>query len=424
MDTTIYIGEKSKHLDKYGPLKINLIGRWSAIGFGDQILHAFSLITFMNNLLTKFPNLFNIDNISLYNLYGPLPHVDNIRKCSDEFCEQFYPIDPHTGKVKVRPLRLYQLNVFKYLHDIKDAEVVLGKNFPQHLNVLTNAQFNIPTFASYNNGMSVDNKNLIMEMIRLSRTPQVKLNNGIINIILNCRILSTREKRREFSELYLNDLHPDFPVDDYTTKLLNEIADLKSKGHCAACLHYRLTDVTQIQQGDGDPTKNGKDVETCLGKQEDKRYFNIKVTKWFNDLKEKYIPTNYVKSSGKKYGKIYVFSDDFVEAKKRYAKQLSKIHEGFDICFCDQRSWRTMFTESWQDYLVMRECNEHCGAISMFGLWVKSYGPFENEIIVEDKHVFSSSTAKDNIIIEKKRDAQNMLNILNKNHIDITNYIS
>ena len=146
MDGTTYIGENSDRLDQFGPIKINLIGRWSAIGFGDQVLHAFSLVMFMDSLITRFPKLFDIQHIDLYNFYGPLPHVDNIRKYDDKFCEQFYPYDSK-GKVKVRPLRLYQLNVFKYLHDIKDAEVILGRNFPQHLNVMTKAQFNIPTFA-------------------------------------------------------------------------------------------------------------------------------------------------------------------------------------------------------------------------------------------------------------------------------------
>ena len=50
--------------------------------------------------------------------------------------------------------------------------------------------------------------------IRLSKTDEVKKNGGYVNIILNCRILSTREKRREWSELYLKDLHHNFPVDD------------------------------------------------------------------------------------------------------------------------------------------------------------------------------------------------------------------
>lgn len=422
MDGTIYMGENDDRINKYGPIKINLIGRWSAIGFGDQVLHAFSLITFMNSLITRFPKLFSIENIDLYNFYGPLPHVDNIRKYSDKFCEQFYPYDPATGKVKVRPLRLYQLNVYKYLHDIKDAEVVFGPNFPQHLNVMTRAQFNIPTFARHNNPIAVDNTKMIMEIIRLSRTPEVRANNGTVNIVLNCRILSTREKRREFSELYLQDLHPDFPVDEYTTSLINEINDLKSKGHCAACLHFRLTDVTQIQKGDGDPTKNGKRVETCLGPQESSIYFNQKIKKWFNDLKEKYIPADY--KPGDKYGKIYIFTDDFNEAKKRYSKQLLDVHEGFDVCFCDKRTPRTMFTESWQDYMVMRECNEHCGGISMFGLWVKSYGPFEDEIVVEDHHVFSQSVAKDNEHVIRKKQEECMLNMLKKNNININNYIT
>lgn len=423
MDTTKYLGEGSSHLDKYGPIKINLIGRWSAIGFGDQVLHAFSLITFMNNIITKFPKLFSVENINLYNLYGPLPHVDNIRKYDDKFCEQFYPFDPKTGKVKVRPLRLYQLNVFKYLHDIKDAEKVLGRGFPEHINVLTNAQFGIPIFSRYNNGWSVDDTKLFMEIIRLSKTEEVKKNNGYINVVLNCRILSTREKRREWSELYLQDLHPDFPVDNYTTSLINEIRQLKKEGKLAGCLHYRLTDVTQIQQNDGDPSKNGKDVETCLGPQEPKSYFNIKVNKWFADLAEKYIPNDYVKGSGKNYGKIFIFTDDFNEARKRYSSQLSKLHESFEVCYCDQRSYRTMFTESWQDYLVMRECNEHCGSISMFGLWVKSYGPFEDEIFVEDHHVFSNSIHKDHEAAERKKHSEYMLEVLKRNNIDISKYI-
>lgn len=422
MDYTTYCGEGSSYLDKYGPIKINLIGRWSAIGFGDQVLHAFSLITFMNNIITKFPKLFNVDNINLYNLYGPLPHVDNIRKYDDKFCEQFYPFDPKTGKVKVRPLRLYQLNVFKYLHDIKDAELVLGRGFPEHINICTNAQFDIPIFSSYKNNWSIDNKNLIMEIIRLSKTDEVKKNSGYVNIILNCRILSTREKRREFSELYLKDLHHNFPVDDYTKSLLQEISQLKKEGKLAGCLHFRLTDVTQIQQNDGDPTKNGKSVETCLGPQEPKSYFKIKVSKWFNDLAEKYIPSNYEK--GKNYGKIFIFTDDFKEAKKRYTDQLlSKLHEGFDYVFCDKRSYRTMYTESWQDYLVMRECNEHCGSISMFGLWVKSYGPFEDEIYVEDHHVFSNSIQKDHERVLAKKNANGILTMLKNNNIDINQYI-
>ena len=421
MDYTTYCGEGSSYLDKYGPIKINLIGRWSAIGFGDQVLHAFSLITFMNNIITKFPKLFNIDNINLYNLYGPLPHVDNIRKYDDKFCEQFYPFDPKTGKVKVRPLRLYQLNVFKYLHDIKDAELVLGRGFPEHINICTNAQFDIPIFSSYKNNWSIDNKNLIMEIIRLSKTDEVKKNGGYVNIILNCRILSTREKRREWSGLYLKDLHHNFPVDDYTKSLLQEISQLKKEGKLAGCLHFRLTDVTQIQQNDGDPTKNGKDVETCLGPQESKSYFKIKVSKWFNDLAEKYIPSNYEK--GKNYGKIFIFTDDFKEAKKRYTDQLSKLHEGFDYVFCDKRSYRTMYTESWQDYLVMRECNEHCGSISMFGLWVKSYGPFEDEIYVEDHHVFSNSIQKDHERVLAKKNANGILTMLKNNNIDINQYI-
>ena len=420
MDGTIYIGENSNYIDKYGPIKINLIGRWSAIGFGDQVLHAFSLVTFMNSLITRFPKLFSIENIDLYNFYGPLPHVDNIRKCSDEFCANFYPHDPKTGKVKVRPLRLYQLNVFKYLHDIKDAEVILGKNFPEHINVMTKAQFNIPTFARHSNPWAVDNNKLIMEFIRLSRLPEIKNNGGVINVVLNCRILSTREKRREFSELYLQDLHPDFPVDEYTTYLINEINDLKSKGKCAACLHYRLTDVTQIQQNDGDPTKNGKNVETCLGPQESSTYFNIKVKKWMNDLKEKYVPEN--PNPNELYGKIYIFTDDFNEARKRYSKQLNDVPTGFEVVYCDQRSLRVMFTESWQDYMVMRECNEHCGGISMFGLWVKSYGPFEDEIVVEDHHVFSQSISKDVEMANRKKNAQAMLDMLKNNNIDISKY--
>ena len=421
MEGTVYIGENSKYIDKYGPIKINLIGRWSAIGFGDQVLHAFSLITFMNSLITRFPKLFSIENIDLYNFYGPLPHVDNIRKMPEEFCANFYPHDPKTGKVKVRPLRLYQLNVFKYLHDIKDAEVILGKNFPEHINVMTKAQFNIPTFARHNNPWAVDNNKMIMELINLSRSPEVKANGGVINVVLNCRILSTREKRREFSELYLQDLHPDFPVDDYTTKLINEINDLKSKGKCAACLHYRLTDVTQIQQNDGDPTKNGKNVETCLGPQESSVYFNLKVKKWMNDLKDKYVPAN--PKPNELYGKIYIFTDDFNEAKKRYTKQLNDLPPGFEICYCDQRSLRVMFTESWQDYMVMRECNEHCGGISMFGLWVKSYGPFEDEIVVEDHHVFSQSISRDVEIANRKKSAQSMIELLKRNNIDINKYI-
>ena len=396
MDGTTYIGENSKQLDKYGPIKINLIGRWSAIGFGDQVLHAFSLVMFMDSLVTRFPKLFDIQHIDLYNFYGPLPHVDNIRKYDEKFCEQFYPFDSN-GKVKVRPLRLYQLNVFKYLHDIKDAEVVLGKKFPEHLNVMTQAQFGIPTFANNNNPMAVDDKKLIMEIIRLSRLPEVK-KYGAINIVLNCRILSTIEKRREFSHLYLDELCSDFPVDAYTQQLLDEIRNLKSKGLCAACLHYRLTDVTKIQQNDGDPSKNGKSVETCLGPQESAMYFNNKVKKWFADLKAKY-----------KGGKIYIFSDDFKEAKKRYKKQLEDAP--FDICFCDKRSYRIMYTESWQDYMVMRECNEHCGGISMFGLWVKSYGNFENEIIVQDHHVFSQSIANDYERIRQEKQGKELSSI-------------
>lgn len=31
MDGTTYIGENSDRLDQFGPIKINLIGRWSAI---------------------------------------------------------------------------------------------------------------------------------------------------------------------------------------------------------------------------------------------------------------------------------------------------------------------------------------------------------------------------------------------------------
>lgn len=422
MDGHSYLGEGSKHLDRYGPIKINLIGRWSAIGFGDQVLHAFSLISFMDSLITRFPNLFNIDNINLYNFYGPLPHVDNIRKCSEAFCSQFYPHDPKTGKVKVRPLRLYQLNVFKYLHDIKDAEVILGKNFPQHLNVMTKAQFNIPSFAANPNPMAVDNEKLIMEIIKLSKLPEIHRNNGgYVNIVLNCRILATREKRREWSHLYLDDLHNDFPADEYTHQLIDEIRRLKAEGKCAACLHYRLTDVTQIQQGDGDPTKNGKNVETCLGPQESPSYFNSKVNKWFNDLRDKYIPANAKDTDN--YGKIYIFTDDFNEAKKRYAKQLSKIPPQFDLCFCDKRSLRVMFTESWQDYLVMRECNEHCGGISMFGLWVKSYGDFENEIIVNDKHVFSHTISRDIETTNKKKEADAMMQLLKKNNINIDKYI-
>lgn len=404
MEGTTYIGENSKQLDKYGPIKINLIGRWSAIGFGDQVLHAFSLVMFMDSLVTRFPKLFDIQHIDLYNFYGPLPHVDNIRKYDEKFCEQFYPFDSN-GKVKVRPLRLYQLNVFKYLHDIKDAEVILGKKFPEHLNVMTQAQFGIPTFARNNNPMAVDDKKLIMEIIRLSRLPETK-KYGAVNIVLNCRILSTIEKRREFSHLYLDELHPDFPVDNYTKKLLDEIRNLKSKGLCAACLHYRLTDVTKIQQNDGDPSKNGKSVETCLGPQESAMYFNTKVKKWFNDLKAKY-----------KGGKIYVFSDDFKEAKKRYKKQLED--SPFEVCFCDQRSYRIMYTESWQDYLVMRECNEHCGGISMFGLWVKSYGKFEDEIIVQDHHVFSQSIANDYERIRQEKIGKEIYGVY-KNQIDLS----
>lgn len=409
MDGTTYIGENSDRLDQFGPIKINLIGRWSAIGFGDQVLHAFSLVMFMDSLITRFPKLFDIQHIDLYNFYGPLPHVDNIRKYDDKFCEQFYPYDLK-GKVKVRPLRLYQLNVFKYLHDIKDAEVILGRNFPQHLNVMTKAQFNIPTFAKNENPIAVDDKKLIMEIIRLSRLPDVK-RYGSVNIVLNCRILSTMEKRREFSHLYLDELHPDFPVDDYTKKLLTEIRDLKSKGLCAACLHYRLTDVTKIQQNDGDPTKNGKSVETCLGPQESTSYFNQKVKKWFADLKVKYTG-----------GKIYIFTDDFKEAKKRYKKQLGDAP--FEICFCDKRSLRTMFTESWQDYLVMRECNEHCGGISMFGLWVKSYGDFENEIVVQDHHVFSQSIANDIERIRQVKQGKEMFDMLKSQNIDINKLMS
>ena len=70
----------------------------------------------------------------------------------------------------------------------------------------------------------------------------------------------------------------------------------------------------------------------------------------------------------------------------------------------------------------MRECNEHCGGISMFGLWVKSYGPFEDEIVVEDHHVFSQSISKDVEIANRKKNAQAMLDMLKNNNIDISKY--
>ena len=43
MDHVKYLGEGSHHLDRYGPIKINVIGRWSNIGLGDQILHGFNV---------------------------------------------------------------------------------------------------------------------------------------------------------------------------------------------------------------------------------------------------------------------------------------------------------------------------------------------------------------------------------------------
>lgn len=400
MDHVKYLGEGSHQLDRYGPIKINVIGRWSNIGLGDQILHGFTLVMFLNTIMEKFPNLFDIDHLGLYNLFGPLTHVDNITKMSDEFCKQFIPFDSN-GRPINKPKRLYQLNVFKFFHEIRDAREILGA-FPEHINLVTGKQKGMDMYQLYNNTWDISDPKLIMEIIRLSRSDEVKRNKGWVNIIMNCRILGTREKRREFSENYLNDLHPDFHLDSYSQRLLDEIHKLRKEGKCAGCIHYRLTDTTLVQRGDPDKNKNGKAVETCLGPQEPSGVFNQKVSKWINELRQKYRD---------KGGKMYIFTDDFPECRKRYSKHFQRFKSiGLEVEFVDQRSLRSMFTESWQDYMVMRECNEHCGAVSMFGLWVKSYGPFEEEIITQDRNVFSQNMMMDNMNIMRRRLEQNNSN--------------
>lgn len=396
MEDVRYIGENSSYLDKYGPIKMNVIGRWTNIGLGDQILHGYSMIMFLNTIIKKFPNLFNMKNIHLFNLFGPLIHVDNIRKMDDAFCEIFIPFK--NGKPINKPRRLYQLDAFKFFHGIRDAETVLGKRIPEHINLVTGKQQKLDMYKAYHNMIDINDKNLVMKIINASRSDEVqKGNNGWVNVFLNFRILGTRVSRREFAETYLDELYPTFQRDEYTLELLDKINRLKKDGKCAGCIHYRLTDTTLVQKGDPDPSRNGKAVETCLGPQETSTVFNIKVSKWITDLSAKYRD---------KGGTIFVFSDDFAMCKKRYKRHLERMSEHFEVQFVDKRSLRTMFTESWQDYLVMRECNEHCGSISMFGLWVKSYGPFEDEVITVDHHVFQASADADNSRIRAYQDAK------------------
>ena len=167
MEDVRYIGENSSYLDKYGPIKMNVIGRWTNIGLGDQILHGYSMIMFLNTIIKKFPNLFSMKNIHLFNLFGPLIHVDNIRKMDDVFCEIFIPFK--NGKPINKPRRLYQLDAFKFFHGIRDAETVLGKRIPEHINLVTGKQQKLDMYKAYHNMIDINDKNLVMKIINASR---------------------------------------------------------------------------------------------------------------------------------------------------------------------------------------------------------------------------------------------------------------
>lgn len=348
------------------PVKINLIAKFCNVGFGDQLLAIFTQIKFAENLCKEFPKYFTMDNFNLLHDYGELRYIEGgIQDKPDSVAEEFYPW--RENKLINKPPRLYQCDIFKPLSGIKHVRT---NCYPVHFNIITSNQSHIPLFTNKPGKVFVEDPYLIAKIVLM-----YKQTNRPIWISLDYRILGTFAERVEFAKDYLQ--NPTVPLDDFTKTTLNRIDNILEMKGGAGCVHIRLTDCTLIQKHDADMTKNGKEVETCLGRQEPKTYFKNKINKWVRDFKEKYKDKPKV---------IYVFSDDIPEAKRLYKSCFDQMHP-IEVIFVD-RPMRERFTESWKDYLIMRECNEHVGSISMFGMWARSYHDYFSEIHTNDRMAF------------------------------------
>ena len=360
---------KDPNTELDSPVKINLVAKFCNVGFGDQLLAIFTQLSFAKSLCDKFPKYFTMGCINLLHDYGDLYHIPDIRNAPEQVAEMFYPW--RNNKLINKPPRLYQCNVFKKLKDIRPLKT---NGYPVNFNLITKNQSHIPLFTSKPGCNYIEDPYLIVKIVL-----QYKKTNQPVWLSLDYRVLGTFKERVSFAKTFLEEIT--VPLDTFTQENLEKIRKLKSEGYGVGSVHVRLTDCTLIQKNDADHTKNGRIVETCLGKQESKIKYKIKVNNWYKELCKKYNNKTLV----------YVFSDDIPEAKKIYGSCFNQMK---NVIFVDRHP-RERFTESWKDYLLMRECNEHVGSISMFGMWARSYNNYFEEIHTEDQMAFPENVVYD-----------------------------
>lgn len=356
----------------HSKIPLNIVAKFCNVGFGDQVLAVFTQICFAKQLCEQYPDYFEMKQCQFYHDYGQLKYysIDKILNFTEDEYKQFIPWrTDENGKRKLinKPPRLYQCNVFKPLSKIRS---ITEGSYPIHFNVVTRNQSHIPMFMAKPSLTYIEDPMFIYNLI--CKYNIIKRN---IWISLDYRVLGTFQERVDFSKAFLKD--PLVPLDTFTKQSIDTIKKFNSENCLTGCIHIRLTDCTLIQCNDADPTKNGKIVETCLGPLESEKTFTFKLMRWIELVSEKY-----------SRGIVYVFSDDPELAKVKYNAVVNALKPKFEIVWI-QRDLYTMFCQSWKDYLIMRECNEHCVSVSMFSLWGRSYHNYFEEVHTHTEMAFT-----------------------------------